>query len=198
MSNLVGFRPDDVEVPDDEFGDEPLLPEGKYKAMCVRIFNTENAAGRPSVAYTWQIIGGPHNDAQITNWEYPPCEGRSEQAAQIYNRKLKSLMKICGCGEELLSEDELMNKPLIINIKHKDGYDGQTNSINYYKRDDGKAPVQAAKPKTAPKPQIKAFSPSQPQGVEVKQPPKAPPKAPAPAAREPGEDDEAESDDIPW
>ena len=152
MSNLIGFRPKDHNIPDDGYN-EPLLPTGKHPAMCIKIVEGVNTNGNPYVQYTWQIIPpSPFAGTKINNFEYPTAN--SEVAQAIYLKKLKSLMTICGCGEVLNSLDELQMRPLLINIKHRTGQNGETrNSINYYTRIDAGTSTPVAPP-TSPVPPV--------------------------------------------
>ena len=86
-------------------------------------------------------------------------------------RKLKSLMSLCGCGDVLNDEKELIGHVLVINNKPYTDRNGTTrNSINYYLREKkgggvvASAPpgaVPAAAPRAAPA-AVPAAAPSAP------------------------------------
>ena len=134
--------------------------QGSFYAHCVRIDEgLSPTTGRPYVIFKWEISEeGVYKGKVISDFKYPPCEGRSEQAAQIFNKQLKSLMTICGCPDELRSYDDLMMKTLVINNKPEKRDDGtMQNRINYYLRDKKKkggagavAPVAVSPVTTAP------------------------------------------------
>lgn len=137
MSLLLGFNPDEVEESPIEFQPDPLLPEGRHQVMLVDISEGSGEKG-PWIKFKYSIMEGENNGKTITIFENPK---RSEQSKTIFDSRMKSLCKAVGIIK-VESYDDLLHKPILINIKHWHRDDGPVNQINYF------VPVSAQQPKS--------------------------------------------------
>ena len=183
---MKGFAPKNHNIPEGDFEDT-VLPAGQYLAMIQSIeFGQTKTTNRDYELYKWKIVEeGEYQNVVISQFEYPPTSDEDQsQQAQIWRKKLKSLMSLCGCGDVLNDEKELIGHVLVINNKPYTDRNGTTrNSINYYLREKkGGGVVASAPPGVAPASAPKA-APAVTAAAAPSAPVAAPPtQAPAPVA----------------
>lgn len=176
MSNLIGKSADDYEV-QNEGGGEPLVAPGLHPAVITQITEGTLDNGAPFVDYFFTINGGIDNGKQIRNREWP--ESTSDIGRDMYNKKIKALLKICNVQGALQSIDQLLGIQLMVNNKpyqRKDDPSLMQNSINYYRSFDASAPL--AKPVAS----VGAAPAPVAQAVVAPQPVAAPQPVPPPQA----------------
>ena len=192
MSNLLGRTASSIEVKNE--GEGTLLAPGLHPAIIQRIEEGLTDNDVAYVDYHFAINGGVNNGANIRSREWP--DAKSEIGQDIYNKKLKALLKICGLGDDdpLQSLTQLCGVQMLINNKPFSPKDDPTkvyNGINYYRSYDpslplaqaapaAAAPVPAVRPAPAPVPAPAPMPAPAPQPVHAA-PPQPVHAAPAPA-----------------
>lgn len=136
----------------DEFAPSAFapIPAGSYKAILTSLDLKDSKSGGKYLSGKFQIVDGDHSDRVIfANYN---VENANPAAVEIGKRELADLCRGVGVSSPK-SEEELMNRPLIIKIGI-DKNDAERNVVKGYKPIDGAtAPVVApSQPSAAPKP----------------------------------------------